>query len=458
MAETFAKEKKRIAFTSVCAAIFLTTFKFVIGIATNSLGIISEAAHSGLDLLAALMTYFAVRFSDRPADEDHLYGHGKLENISAFLETLLLIVTCIWIIYEAVGKFLSNSHNVEVSVWSFVVMGTSIIIDFSRSRALYKVAKKSNSQALEADALHFASDIWSSLTVIAGLIFVSIGFPEFDAFAALMVAFLVLFVSYRLGRRTIDALMDRAPKGKLQSIEQAIRSVPGVEEVRSIRMRPSGPRLFVDIVVAIRRTLPFHLAHRIMDEIEQAIHAVDPIADVIIHAEPVASNDETLVDKIKMIVIDHRLPPPHNLEVHLSNGKYYVDFDIEYQPNQSFEDAHRIASALESHIMAEITAIEKVTIHMEESETKEHALTDVTTAQTPLSEKIHNLVMQQDGIVKCSDVTLLQDGDHFHLSIVCSLPRTKTLEEVHTIISGIERTLYDNFPVIRKVTIHAEPA
>ncbi len=458
MTDTIAKEKKRIAFISVCAAIFLTTFKFVIGITTNSLGIISEAAHSGLDLLATLMTYFAVRFSDRPADEDHQYGHGKLENISAFLETLLLVVTCIWIIYEAVGKFLSHSHNVEVSVWSFVVMGTSIIVDASRSKALYRVAKKTNSQALEADALHFASDIWSSLTVIAGLIFVSIGFPEFDAFAALIVAFLVLFVSYRLGRRTIDALMDRVPKGKLQSIEQSIHSVSGVEEVRSVRMRTSGPRLFVDIVVAIRRTLPFHLAHQIMDEIEQAIHAVDPIADVIIHAEPIESSDETLVDKIKMIVIDHHLPPPHNLEVHLSDGKYYVDFDIEYQPDQSFEDAHRIASALENHIMAEIPAIEKVTIHMEESETKEHALSDVTAVQAPLSEKIHNLVMQQNGIVKCSDVTLLQEGDHFHLSIVCSLPRTKTLEEVHTIISGIERTLYDNFPVIRKVTIHAEPA
>ncbi len=261
---TVTKEKTNIAITSVVAAVFLTVLKLVVGLATNSLGLISEAAHSALELVAAGMTYYAVRFADRPPDEEHRYGHGKLENISAFIETLLLVATCGWIIIEAIDRFVSATHHVESSVWSFVVMGISIVVDISRSRALYRVAKKYNSQALEADALHFSSDVWSSLTVIVGLIFVTLGFPEFDAFAAIAVAVLVLFVSYRLGQRTIDALMDRVPKGKAKHIESVIKNVDGVEVVKSVRIRTSGTRLFVDTVVGIRHTLPFQKTNKIL--------------------------------------------------------------------------------------------------------------------------------------------------------------------------------------------------
>lgn len=457
MTTSLEREKQRIASTSVVAAVFLMTLKLIVGLATNSLGLLSEAAHSGLDFLAAVMTYVAVRIADRPPDAEHHYGHGKFENISAFIETLLLVLTCAWIIYEALDRFFSHTHHVEVSIWSFLVMATSIIVDVTRSRALYRVAKKANSQALEADALHFSSDVWSSLTVIVGLLFVSFGFPEFDAFAAITVALLVLFVSYRLGQRTIDALMDRVPAGKLQTIEQTIRSVEGVEDVRSVRIRTSGARLFIDTVVGIRRTLPFQHAHAIMDTIERSIHAIEPFADVIVHAEPYTRDDETLIDKIRMIVLDHHFTTPHNLEVHLSNGKYHIDFDVEYIAGCSFEDAHKVASALEQRIKREIPSIEKVTIHLEESEIAEHSLVNVTDEQAPLARRIRDLVMKENAILSCENVTLLQEGNGFHLSLDCALSKTRTLEEVHTIVSGIERTLYDNFPLLRRITIHAEP-
>ena len=263
-------EKKLVAISSVGAAIFLTGFKILVGIETNSLGILSEAAHSGLDLLAAIITLVAVTVSDRPADQDHQYGHGKVENISAFAETILLFITCGWIVYEAVKRLMSHSSHVEATIWAFVVMAVSIVIDFSRSRALARVAKKHQSQALEADALHFSSDIWSSLTVIAGLAFVALGYPVADPIVAILVALLVLFVSYRLGRRTIDALMDRVPVRLKDDVEAAIRLVEGVEEIRSVRLRTSGPKAFVDATVALRRTLPFEFAHRIMDNIEKS--------------------------------------------------------------------------------------------------------------------------------------------------------------------------------------------
>lgn len=199
-----SKEKKNAAFLSVIAAVFLTTFKLVVGILTGSLGILSEALHSALDLVAAIVTFFSVRVSDKPADKEHNYGHGKVENLSALIQTILLFVTCLWIIYEAINRLATGNTHIEITVWSYVIVILSIVIDVNRSRMLYRVAKKHNSQALEADALHFATDIWSSAVVLLGLIFASFGIHWADSVAALIVALIVFSVSYRLGKKAID--------------------------------------------------------------------------------------------------------------------------------------------------------------------------------------------------------------------------------------------------------------
>ncbi len=450
-------EKKTIALTSVIAAVFLTSFKLGIGLWTNSLGILSEAAHSGLDLLAAVITLVAVTFADRPADDEHQYGHGKLENISAFVETLLLIITCGWIIWEGIARLVSQTHHVEANIWSFVVMGTSIVIDFSRSRALYRVAKKHHSQALEADALHFSSDIWSSSAVIAGLFFVWIGYPVFDALSAIAVALLVLFVSYRLGRRTIDALMDRVPLDIKKQIEASIRAVEGVEELRKLRIRPSGAHIFVDAVVAIRRTIPFQSVHAIMDAVEKAVHGAHDRADVVVHAEPFEAKDETLIDKIRMIVMDKGLRAPHNIEVHLTDGKYFIDFDVEYRQGHTFAEAHEIASGIEQKIQNELESVGKVTIHMEEYEAVEHPLHDATEAQTALSTKIRAVTERHKDVFVCKDLTLLREGKKYNAALTCQIGKGKSLEEVHQIISEVEAALYREFKQLRRITIHAEP-
>ncbi len=219
-------EKSRVAGISVFAAIFLTGFKFVIAILTGSLGLLSEALHSGLDLVAAVITYFSVRISDKPPDKEHNYGHGKIENFSALVETILLFVTCLWIIYEALNRLITGETEIEVNVWSYIVMITSIIIDVTRSRALYKVAKKYNSQALEADALHFSTDIWSSSVVVLGLVCANFGLYFADPVAALMVAMIVFFISYRLGKRSVDVLLDKAPGDSVVKIERILKSFP----------------------------------------------------------------------------------------------------------------------------------------------------------------------------------------------------------------------------------------
>lgn len=279
-------EKKRVAFFSVIAAVFLTSSKLVIGILTGSLGILSEALHSALDMVAAVITFFSVRVSDKPADFDHRYGHGKVENLSALIETLLLLITCVWIIYEAVNRIVSGKTHLDVNVWSYIVVLTSIVIDFTRSRALMKAAKKHNSQALEADALHFSTDIWSSAVVFLGLIAAGYGYHSADAIAALLVACIVIYVSINLGKRSIDALLDTAPSDHVKTVENIVTQIPDVKMYHDLRVRMSGADVFVDMCIHVDPVLTIEKVHIISDEIERRICSVIERCTVHIHEEP----------------------------------------------------------------------------------------------------------------------------------------------------------------------------
>jgi cation diffusion facilitator family transporter len=257
-------EKNRVALISVLAAILLTATKLIVGLATGSLGILSEAAHSGLDLVAAIITLVAVRFSGKPPDEQHTYGHGKIENLSAMFEAGLLLITCGWIIYEAIQRLFFKSVHVEASAWAFGIMILSIVVDYNRSRALGGIARKYNSQALEADALHFSTDIWSSAVVILGLVLVRLAdtfnipsLAQADAVAALIVAGIVVFVSLQLGRRTIAGLLDEIPVGLRDEVVDIVKQVPGVRKVKHVRLRWSGAEAFVDVVITARKDVSF---------------------------------------------------------------------------------------------------------------------------------------------------------------------------------------------------------
>ena len=258
----------------------------MIGILTGSLGIISEALHSGLDLVAAVITYFSVRLSDKPADKDHNYGHGKIENFSAFIETILLLITCVWIIYEAVERLVSGRTHIEVNVWSYVVVISSIIVDAGRSRALYKVARKFNSQALEADALHFSTDIWSSAVVLFGLICANFGFFFADSVAALVVALIVLFVSYKLGKKAIDVLLDKAPQGTIQKVQQVLATYPDVKHFHSLKVRTAGADTFIKFNIHLEPDSSLRQVHELCDKIEKELNTIIPRSEVYIHPEP----------------------------------------------------------------------------------------------------------------------------------------------------------------------------
>jgi cation diffusion facilitator family transporter len=288
------REKNQAAANSVLAAIGLTSLKVVVGVMTGSLGILAEAAHSALDLAAALMTWFAVRISGKPPDKTHLYGHGKVESLSAMVEVLLLLGTCVWVVYSAANRLRQGHVEIEVTIWSFAVMLLSVIVDFSRSRMLSRTARKHGSQALEADALHFSTDIWSSCVVIAGLGAVKLAehYPSLvflrkaDAVAAIGVAGIVFFVSGKLGMRSMQALLDAAPAGLNEKIQSVAESVPGIQNCHNIRLRYSGAQLFVDVHILVDGQQTLSQAHALTEEVEAAIQAVAPRADVTVHAEP----------------------------------------------------------------------------------------------------------------------------------------------------------------------------
>jgi cation diffusion facilitator family transporter len=289
------QEKSLAAANSVAAALGLTLFKIVVGLLTNSLGIMAEAAHSGLDLMGAVMTFFAVRVADKPADAGHPFGHGKMENVSALLQTVLLLATAGWVIYEAISRLITPEAQVEMSIWAFIVMGTSIVVDVSRSRMLHKAAKKHNSQALEADARHFSIDIWSSAVVIFGLvlIYISREFPALawlekgDAVAALVVAGIIIAVSGELGLNAVHALLDAAPRnGEQAQIVQEASVISGVLDVHAVRIRSSGGGWFVDMHLTVAGDMSVAASHAITEQVEALVQNILPESDVTVHVEP----------------------------------------------------------------------------------------------------------------------------------------------------------------------------
>jgi cation diffusion facilitator family transporter len=287
-------EKRWAAMSSVIAAVGLTGLKLVVGLITGSLGILAEAAHSGLDLMAALMTFLAIRISGKPADSTHLYGHGKVENLSALFETLLLLVTCFWIIYEATHRLLFHAVALKITLWSFAVMIISIAVNVSRSRVLHRAARKYHSQALEADALHFSTDIWSSGVVILGLVGVKLGqwltrlafLHQADSVAAIVVGLIVVYIGVKLGMSTVQALLDVAPSGVEEKIISAVSALAGVTNCHNVRVRYSGPQLFVDIHILVNGNQTLTDAHNLTEEIERIIQKLIPNADVTVHPEP----------------------------------------------------------------------------------------------------------------------------------------------------------------------------
>ncbi len=459
-------EKRKVAAISVGAALFLTGFKLAIGLLTQSLGILAEAAHSGLDLVAAFITLLAVRYSDKPADREHPYGHGKIENFSALIETVLLFVTCAWIFYEAVQRIFFQSRHVNPSLWAFLVMAVSIGVDVNRSRILANAARKYHSQALEADALHFSTDIWSSLVVIIGLAMVWLGQNVFggtaavlekaDAVAALLVAFIVLFVSYKLGKRTIDVLLDRAPDGLAQKFSEAAGQIEDVLNVTKVRVRRSGPRVFVDMTVEVDRNMSLERTHAIAEAVEAEVQKISPGADIVVHTDPREAERESMAKRIRAVANRNQIGV-HNIGLHEDKGQIIVDLHLEVDDHLALHQAHDLASHIERDLRADMPEITQVNTHIESRGTGVGDSQDVTAREAGLVKKVRKLADKIGGRLCCHEVNIRRLGQKYLVALHCSFDQDLSIVEVHALTTRIEEELKKKIPGLERVVIHAEP-
>ncbi len=459
------REKLSVALTSVLAAALLTALKVAVGVATGSLGILSEAAHSALDLLAAAVTYFSVRVSDKPADTGHPFGHGKVEHLSAFIETALLLLTCAWIVIEATRRLFFRDVHVEPSAWAFGVMLISITIDTFRSRALFRVARKHNSQALEADALHFSTDVWSSSVVVFGLALVYIAeqkniawLRHADPLAALVVAGIVVYISLRLGKRTVDALVDAAPAGTAANIAEAVAGVPGVLTQDRIRVRQSGARLFIDLRLTLESNIPLEHAQSVAELVETRIHDLYPSADVVIHATPRApgGDRDDLVEKIRSIA--HRGNfAVHEVSAYDLRGRINVYLDLEVDPGLTLEVAHDQATHLESEIKRELRDVAEVNIHIEPFVKEVESGDEARAVQNDMDHQLMRIARETPGLLDCHSLEAHRVGESVVVRMHCTLEPDLPVGRVHDITEDLEFKFRRAFPEISKVSIHPEP-
>ncbi len=459
-----ARQKQSVALTSLLAAALLVLLKTAVGLLTGSLGILSEAAHSGLDFVAAFVTLLSVRVADKPADSSHPFGHGKFEPLSALIETCLLLVTCGWIVLEALSRLLFHPVRVQPSVWAFAVMGISVVVDALRSRSLARAARRHHSQALEADALHFSTDIYGSCAVILGLTMVVAAsawdipwLRAGDPAAALVVAAITIYISARLGKRTVDALVDAAPAGIPGQIARAITGTPDVLQPERIRVRQSGSRLFVDLRLTLRSNIPLEHAQAVEDQVESRVKELYPEADVVIHSAPQKPSAGDLMGKIRAVA------QRGNFQIHdvtpyaLPGGQVNLDLDLELDPALTLVAAHRSATELENEIKREVHEVNEVNIHIEPMLTQPEPAREAGWLHEDIEKKLIAIARGTPGLVDCHDVVAHQVGGNFLVSVHCTLEADLPLGRVHDITEDLEFRFRKEFPQVMKVRIHAEP-
>jgi cation diffusion facilitator family transporter len=451
-------EKERVALSSVGASAALTIAKGVVGLSTGSLAILSEAAHSLLDFAATVMTYFAVRIADKPADAEHHYGHGKVENLSALAETALLFVLSGVVAWEAVQRlFGGHGHAVEAPVAAFAIILASIAIDFLRARALSRLAAATSSQALEADALHFASDMWSSAAVLAGLTGLRFGYNWADSAAALVVALFVCLAGWRLGRRTIDTLTDTAPEGVAERISAAARRIRNVVSVERVRARQVGAKVFGEIEIGASRTLPLDRVESLKSDIAAAVTAAVPQAQISVSVIPRALDDETVMERV-MVIARNRALAVHHVTVQTIAGKLSISLDLEVDGEFSLTAAHDIADGLEAAIRDEFGPTVEVETHIEPLQMMDVAGRDAIAGEVAaIGSALAELATASGMLRNVHDVRVRETTNGEIVNFHCDVDPTSTVAAVHDLVDRVERGLRQRFPAIKRVIGHAEP-
>ena len=457
-----AREKRLAALGSVFSAVVLVFLKSFLAVVTGSLGVLSEALHSILDLVAAVITYLSVRVADKPADEEHQFGHGKVESFSAFVETGLLVLTAIYIIWEAFERLLFHRVHIRPSLTAVLILVIAVSIDVLRSRSLARVARKYPSEALEADALHFSTDVWSTLVVILGILAAWAGqrykidwLTYADSVAALAVAGVIIWIGSRLGRNTIDALLDVAPSGLQQRITREVNEIEGVLDAERVRVRRAGQRYFVDVTVSMPRTASLEQAHATSNAVEQRIGQIVP-SDVTVHVEPRARTGEHLFETIRAIA-QRRGLAIHELSAHQVDGRLFIEMHLEVDERSSLRQAHHLASDLEDEIRREANSGAQINIHIEPVGGEIPNAEEMRGLSRSIQEFINTLPAEYDELVNCHEVHVRSVQHRILVSCHCAMLGDLPVAQVHDVIAELEDRVKRQFAQIARVTIHPEP-
>jgi cation diffusion facilitator family transporter len=463
--------KRSAALFSVLAALGVTLLKLLTGLLTGSLGMLSEAAHSGIDLVAAAITFFSVQVSDRPADADHTYGHGKIESLSAGIESVLMLASCVWILSEAIHRILFRQHlALKFSFWPFVVLILSISVDYTRSRRLHLIAAETKSEALEADAIHFGTDIWSSIAVLLGLVATYSGqylhLPALelaDPIAAIIVSAIILHVTWNLARRTIDALTDATPietRAQTRDMMRDLAAIDGILSVERVRTRRAGPNYFADLTLGMPRNLTFQRSEQITLAATESVRRHLPGADVVVHSIPTASRAESIHDRIRAVAARANLAI-HDVSVQDYNHALHVEQHLEVDETMSLRAAHALVTQLESDMRRDIPEIATILTHIEsEPATIERPVSLERDRQ--LEVRLRRVAATFPDILDIHEVFVTRIHEHgndrIQVNCHCTLPDDLPMSQVHAIITALEGAFKLDAPEVNRLLIHPEPA
>ncbi len=456
-------DKRRVALHSMLAAAAMTLLKLGAGLISGSLGVLSDAAHSGLDLMGSALTFFSVRVSDKPADADHTYGHGKFENISSFGEVLLMAVSSVWIISAALSRIAHHTRAPENLAWPALVVTASIGVDFWRSRRLRAVAAETGSPALATDAFHFASDIWSSLAVLGGLgatwagaHFGIAGLRYADPLAAILVSLLIVRLALRLGHEAVDALLDEIPAETRRRIQNEVERVPGVLAVEQTRVRRSGASYFADLTLALPRRTTFEHTDDLVGAATAAVRRALPGADVVIHTAPRQTREESIFDRVRAVAARHNVSV-HELSVQPHDGRLRVEQHLELDETLPLLQAHDFVCSLEAEILSEVPEIDAVLTHIESEPATLEPPAELVEADRRIKEAMRAAAAPIAEILNVHEILVDRSADHIHVSCHCTLPDGLTMVRVHESITTLEDRFKLQCPEVTRVTIHPEP-
>jgi len=455
--------KRKVTLNSMAAAALMTVLKLAAGLMSGSLGVLSDAAHSALDLVGVTLTFFSVRVSDRPADEGHTYGHAKFENLSAFAETGLMAVSCAWIIWEAMQRMFTHTLTLHHSLWPVLVLLMSIAVDWWRSRRLQHVAEQTGSPAIATDAFHFASDIWSTVAVLAGLgaswigMRMGIGWLRYaDPCAAVLVSLMILRMTLHLGRETVAVLMDEVPAETRQRLVNEVATVDGVLAVEQARVRRAGASYFADLTLALPRRFTFEHTGELVRAATEAVHRALPTADVVIHTVPREARAESIFDRVRAVAARNNVSV-HELSVQSHHGRLRVEQHVELDENMTLLTAHEFVTAMEAEILREAPEIDSVLTHIESEPATIEQPEVMVEEDRRIEQALRTAASLFAEIMDVHEIIVGRTVDHVSLSCHCTLPDQLPMLRVHEVITALEDRFKLECPEVYRVTIHPEP-